>query len=193
MYSYLWTITGRVPGLDCSRHGHQWNLNFLTSDQSFLFSLHTLVGKFPYLFQFQRGAKPQSFEFSYLEAVQTFTSRNSLVNDKIIGYILWPNVMIAINTCVYKRLWRFLLTSSVSQKVKREGEGERFLPRASRFFSLLTINSLNTIKSFVFPRQNQHFLLAKADRYYFGFLIASDCKYRESIYNCKILSFILFS
>ena len=139
-----------------------------------------------------RGVKPQSLEFLYLEAVQTLTSRNSLVNDKIIGYILWPNVMITINTCVYNRLWRFLLTSSVSQKVKREGEGERFPPRASRFSSLLTINSLNTINSFVFPHQNQHFLLAKTERHYFGFLIASDCKYRESIYNCKILSFILF-
>ena len=71
-------------------------------------------------------------------------------------------------------------------------EGERFPPRASRFSSLLTINSLNTINSFVFPHQNQHFLLAKTERHYFGFLMTSECKYRESIYNCRILSFILF-
>ena len=120
------------------------------------------------------------------------------MNDKIIGYILWPNVMITIHTCVYNRLWRFLLTSSMSQKVKREGEGEgegegeRFPPRTSRFSSLITINSLNTINSFVFPHQNQHFLLAKTERHYFGFLITSDYKYRESIYNCRILLFILF-
>ena len=38
----------------------------------------------------------------------------------------------------------------------------------------------------------QHFLPAKTDKHHFRFLVATDCKYRESIYNCKILSFILF-
>ena len=115
-----------------------------------------------------------------------------MVKHKIIGHILLPNVMITINTCLYKRLWRYLLISPVSQKVK--GWEEREVPtQAFKTFFLLTVNSLDTIKSFVFSHQNQHFLLAKTDKHYLGFLITTDCKQRESIYNCKILSFTLFS
>ena len=105
-----------------------------------------------------------------------------MVKHKIIGHILLPNVMITINTCLYKRLWRYLLISPVSQKVK--GWEEREVPtQAFETFFLLTVNSLDTIKSFVFPHQNQHFLLAKTDKHYLGFLITTDCKQRESIYK----------
>ena len=76
-------------------------------------------------------------------------------------------------------------------KIVNEG-GRRFPPKASRLSFSQSITSLGTIKSFVFPHQNQHFLLAKTDKHYFGFFLATDFKYWESIYNCKILLFIVF-
>ena len=98
--------------------------------------------------------------------------------------------MIKISTCVYNRLWIFLQISPVSQKVQGRGgeeEKERFPPKAWRLSSLL-----DTINSFVFSCQTQHFLPAKTDEHHFRFLVATHCKYRESIYNCTILSFVLF-
>ena len=93
-----------------------------------------------------------------------------------------------IRGCEYS--YRFLLWA---KKFRGWGEGggggekERFPRKAWRLSSLL-----DTINSFVFPRQTQHFLLGKPDKHHFRFLIATDCKYRESICNGKILSFILF-
>ena len=101
MCSYLSKITSMVCARDCNRHRHQWDLNFLAGNWSFWSSLHTLSGKlsYPYLFESQRGAKLQNFEFLLLGAVQTLTSRKSLMNIKTISHILWPSETITINTC----------------------------------------------------------------------------------------------
>ena len=101
MCSYLSQITSMVCARDCNRHQHQWDLNFLAGKWNFWSSLHTLSGKlsYPYLFESQRGAKLQNFEFVLLGAVQTLASRKSLMNIKTISHILWPSETITINTC----------------------------------------------------------------------------------------------
>ena len=79
----------------------------------------------------------------------------------------------------------------MSQKVK--GWEEREVPtQAFETFFLLTVNSLDTIKSFVFPHQNQHFLLAKTDKHYLGFLITTDCKQRDPFTIAKFFHSLYF-
>lgn len=108
---------------------------------------------------------------------------------KIIGHMTqWDDYK--KHLCIYNKLWRFELISPVGQKVKG-GKGSP--TKAWRLLFLPTITSLESIKSFVFTHQNKHFLLAKTDKHYFGFLKATDCKYLESIHNYKILLLILFS
>lgn len=92
--------------------------------------------------------------------------------------------------CICNKLRRFSLISPVSQKVK-QGRGERFPPKAWRLF-LPTTTSLGSIKSFVFTHQNKHFLLAKTDKIYFGFLKVTDCKYWKSIHKIIAKSCYIF-
>ena len=118
---------------------------------------HTLT-----FFMFQRGAKPQNFGFLFLGAVQTLTSRNSLVDEKIIDHLLWSNVMITINTCVCSMLWRFLLISLWVKKIRGGAGGiEEVSSQGLRLSFFLTITSLDTIKSFVFPHQTNIFYWQK--------------------------------
>ena len=159
-------------------------------------SLHTLSGNisYPYLFEFQRGAKPQNFEFLFSGAVQILTSRNSLgpisEQENHRSHTMTQCDDYNKDLCICNKLWRFSLISPVSQKVK-QGRGERFPPKAWRLF-LPTTTSLGSIKSFVFTHQNKHFLLAKTDKIYFGFLKVTDCKYWKSIHKIIAKSCYIF-
>ena len=134
MYSYLWIITGRVQGLDCNRHGHQCNLNFLAGEYNFLFSLHTMSGNILYSYFLSPKEEPDLRVLNscslrlykpLLQGTHWWTKKSKVTYYDPMWWL--QSTPVYIRGCEYS--YRFLL---LAKKFRGGGGGERkrsFHPR----------------------------------------------------------------